>query len=153
MDPCAIYVNNLPRHLTYAEIKDAFWPYQTTPKLDILKKENYLLITFKKEETVKQILNDKDHIRLKGEKVTIKPAIKKYKPTFVHIPPSFFLPPDVLFPLPTPPPPPCLHLVPPFVIPGPPPPAPAPQPPAPTTSAAPTYQHPFPEGCSYFFYK
>ena len=139
MDPFSIFVDNLPRYLTYCEIKAAFWAFQTTPALQILKKENYLIITFQKEETVQRVLQEKDKIRLKGKRVNIKQATKRL--TFILIPPSFFLPPEVLVPLPPPPPPPpsVLLLLPP------PSPAPAPQPPS--------YQHPFPEGFSYFYYK
>ena len=146
MDPFSIFIENLPRHLTYGEIKAAFWPFQQTSGLQILKKENYIIITFAKEETVQRILEEKDRIRLKGQRVHIKQATKRL--TFVHLPPSFFLPPDVLVPLPTPPPPPPIVYIPPFFIPAPQPSAPTPQPPAP-----PAYQHPFPEGFSYLYYK
>ena len=149
MDPFSIFIDDLPRHLTYSEIKAAFWPFQPSSGLQILKKENYIIITFEKEETVQRILEEKERIRLKGKRVNIIQATKRL--TFVHVPPSFLLPHDVLVPLPTPPPPPIV-LLPPFFISGPPPPAPAPQPPAPVTSTAPTYEHPFPEGFSYFFY-
>ena len=143
MDPNSIFVENLPRHLRYGEIKGAFWPFQQTPMV-ILKKENYLILTFTKEETVQRILQEKDRIRLKGQRVNIKQATKRF--TSVHLPPSFFLLPALMFSLP--PPPPCHHhLVPPFFIP-----APAPPPPAPTAQSAP-YKHPFPEGFSYFYYK
>ena len=149
MDPCSIFVEKLPRHLTYGEIKAAFWPFQQDAPLQILKKENYIIITFSKEESVQRILQEKDRIRLKGQRVNIKQASKRL--TFVHVPPSFFLPPDVLVPLPPPPPPPPV-LLPPFFIPAPPPPAPpAPAPPAQPPAPAP-YQHPFPEGFSYFFF-
>ena len=113
MDPCSIFVENLPPNLTYGQIKGAFWPFQQTPSIQICKKEKYLIITFEEEETVKQIIRVKDHIRLKGHKVNIKQAWKQFKPTFIHIPPSVRLPPDVLVPLPTPPPP-CVILLPPF---------------------------------------
>ena len=93
MDPYSIFVNDLPRHLTYGEIKGAFWPYQTTPALKILKKENYIIVTFEKEDTVQHILQDKDCIKLKGQHVTIKQATKQFIPKYVHLPPSFFLPP------------------------------------------------------------
>ena len=154
MDPTSIFVNDLPTHLTYGQIKAAFWPYQQDAPLQVLKKEKYLIITFSKEETMHKVLAEKESIRLKGKTVTIKQATKKFVPTFVHIPPSFHLPPSTLFPLPTPPPPPPCLLVPPFFIPI----GPAPQPPAPTATApAPPppapYKHPFPEGFSYFYYK
>ena len=145
MDPFSIFVDNLPRHLTYSEIKAAFWPFQPTSGLQILKKEKYVIITFSKEETVQRILEERDRIRLKGQRVTIRQATKRL--TYVHIPPSFLLPPEVLVPLPPPPPPPSVLLLPPFFIPTPPPPVPV------ASAAAPTYQHPFPEGFSYFFYK
>ena len=142
MDPYSIFVDNLPRNLTYGQIKAAFWPFQQTSGLQILKKEHYLIITFANEETVQRILDEKDRIRLKGQRVNIKQASKRLN--FVHLPPSFFLPPEVLVPLPPPPPPPVLLLLPP-------PPAPPPTP----TSPAPTapYQHPFAEGFSYFYFK
>ena len=138
MDPFSIFVDGLPRHLTYGQIKAAFWPFQQTSSIQILKKEHYLIITFITEEAVQRVLQDKDRIRLKGQRVNIRQATKRL--TFVHIPPSFLLPPEVLVPLPPPPPPPPTVLLLP-----PPSPAPAPQPPS--------YQHPFPEGFSYFYYK
>ena len=141
MDPYSIYVEDLPKNVTYADINDAFCPLQRSPPLRITKKENYLIIGFEKKETVKRILKHRDSIMLKGKVVTIKQAFVQFQPTYVHIPPSFLLPPSSLFLLP-PPPPQCLHLVPPFFIPSP---APVP-PPAP-------YEHPFPEGFSYFYYK
>ena len=145
MDPFSIFIDDLPPHLTYCEIKAAFWPFQTSSSLQICKKEKYLIITFTKEDTVQRVLQEKDRIRLKGHRVSIKQATKR--PNYVQIPPSFFIPPEVLVPL-MPPPPPILLLPPP-------PPAPAPQPPAPQPPQppAPTYQHPFAEGFSYFFYK
>ena len=147
MDPYSVFIDGLPRHLTYSEIKAAFWTFQPTAPLQILKKEKYLIITFSTEEAVQRVLLEKDRIRLKGQRVNIIQATKRL--TYVHIPPSFFLPPEAVFPLPPPPPP---FFIPPFFIPlpsspAPPPPAPpAPQPPAP-------YQHPFAEGFSYFYYK
>ena len=139
MDPFSIFVDGLPRNLSYGQDKAAFWPFEQTP-LQILKKEHYLIITFRKEETVQRVLQEKDRIQLKGQRVNIKQASKRLN--FVHIPPSFFLPPEVLVPLPPPPPPPPSVLV---LLP---PPSPAP---APTPSAP--YIHPFPEGFSYFYYK
>ena len=144
MDQSAIYVEQLPKHLTYGQIKDTFCPYQRNAPILILKKEKYLLITFQKEETVKQILRDRDNIRLQGKKVTIKEAFKQFVPHYIHLPPSFHLPPEVVFPLPPTPPPPVILTQPFFIS--------APPPPAPTPPLAP-YQHPFPEGFSYFFYK
>ena len=142
MDPYSIFADGLPRNLTYGQIKAAFWPYQQTSSIQILKKEHYLILTFTTEEAVQRILHEKDRIRLKGQRVNIKQATKRL--TFVHLPPSFLVPPDVLVPLLATPPP---LLLPPFFIPAPPPP-----PPAPTPPPAP-YQHPFAEGFSYFFYK
>ena len=142
MDPYSIFVDSLPRHLTYGQIKAAFWPFQQTSSIQILKKEHYLIITFTTEEAVQRVLQDKDRIRLKGQRVNIRQATKRL--TFVHLPPSFFLPPEVVYPLPPPPP----VLLPPFFIPPPPPPAPTPTAPVP-----PAYQHPFAEGFSYFYFK
>ena len=135
MDPCSIYISELPRHLTYAEIKGAFWPFQTTPKLNIIKKENYVIIEFQKEETIQEILQEKDNIKIRGKSINIQPATKKFNPTYVHLPPSFRLPPDVIFKM-------LSANAPP----------PAPTSTAPTASPAP-YQHPFPEGFSYFYFK
>ena len=132
MDPFSIFIDNIPPNLTYGQIKGAFWPFQQLPPLLICKKEKYVIVTFEKEETVQDILRVKDHITLKGHKVNIKQAYKQFKPTFVHIPPSFLLPPEVLVPLPPPPPPPPIVLLPPFFVHTPPPPAPAP------------YEHPYP---------
>ena len=145
MDSFSIFVNELPRHLTYGQIKAAFWPFQHEP-LQICKKENFLIVTFNSEETMQKVLQEKDRIRIQGKRVHIKQAYKKFKPTFIHIPPSLFIPPEVLVPLsPTPPPPPPpITLLPPS-------PAPAPTPPAPTSPPAP-YQHPFAEGFSYFYF-
>ena len=141
MDAYSIFINDLPTDLTYGQIKAAFWSYQQNEPLQILKKEKYIILTVTKEETVHKVLAEKDAIRLKGKRVSINQARKQFKPTFIHIPPSFHLAPDVVFP---PPPPPRIILLPPFFIPAPPPPAP----PAPSA-----YQHPFPEGFSYFCYK
>ena len=97
MDPYSIFVDNLPRNLSYGQIRAAFWPFQQTSGSQIVKKEHYLLITFTKEETVQRILEEKDRIRLKGQRVHIKQASKRLN--FVHLPPSFFLPPEVLVPV------------------------------------------------------
>ena len=155
MDSNSIFVNELPRHLTYGQSKAAFWLFQHEP-LQILKKENFIIITFNSEETMHKVLAEKDRIRIQGKRVHIKQAYKKFKPTFIHIPPSMFIPPEVLVPLtPTPPPPPPpITLLPPFFIPLPPSLAPPPPPPAPPAPQPPApYIHPFPEGFSYFFYK
>ena len=114
MDPYSIFVNDLPKNLTCGEIKGAFWPFQTTPSLTILKKEKYLIITVESADTVQQILKEKDQILLKRKKVSIKRAHNMFKPTTIHLPPSFFLPIKVLMP--------------PFFIPVPAPTAPAPTP-------------------------
>ena len=148
MDPYSIYVEGFPKETTYVDLKDTFCKYQRTPPLEIMKKEHYAIITFEKSKTVLQILRKKDQSIVKGKAVTIQEAYKKIAPTYIHIPPSFHLSPEVLVPLPPPPPPPPRYLlVPPFFIPGPPPPAPTPPP------APPAYNHPFPKGFSYFFYK
>ena len=145
MDPTSIFVDNLPPNLTYCQIMAAFWPYQQDAPLQILKKEKFLIITFKKEESVQHILEEKDRIKLKGKHVNIRQAIKKYtRPTYIQLSPFVRPPPDVLFPLS--PPPPHVLLLPPFFIPAPPAPT---APPEPTTPAP--YIHPFPEGFSYFF--
>ena len=94
MDPYSIFINDLPKNLTYGEIKGAFWPYQTTPALQICKKEKYLIITFQKEDAVQQIIEDKDHITIKGKPVSIKQSYSRH----IHLPPSFRLPIEVLFP-------------------------------------------------------
>ena len=63
-------MNDLPINLSYAQIKAAFWPYQTSAPLQILKKEKYLIITFEKEETMWKVLEEKDSITLQGKTVT-----------------------------------------------------------------------------------
>ena len=133
MDPYSIFITDLPKNLTYGQIKGAFWPFQPTPQLQILKKEKYLIVTFANKETVQEVLKERDSIMLKGKTVTIKQAQKKFIPTKVHLLPSFFLPVELLYPLP----PPLLLL------------------PTPPLAPAPAlaYHHPFPEGFSYFYFK
>ena len=87
MDPYSIFVDGLPRHLTYGEIKAAFWSFQPSSSLQILKKEHYLIITFAKEEAVQRVLQEKDKIRLKGQRVNIIQATKRL--TYHHH--SFYL--------------------------------------------------------------
>ena len=134
MDPTAIYIEDLPKDSTYCDIKDSFCPFQRSPPLQILKIEHYAIITFQKAKTVRKILRKKDQITLKGKTITIKQAYKQFEPIYVHLPPSFHLPINVLFP--------------PFFIPIAPPPQSSSPPPLPSS----TYIHPFPQGFSYLFY-
>ena len=143
MDQSAIFVDDLPKNLMYGQIKAAFWPYQPSPPVLILKKEKYLIITFASTEIMERVLSDKANIRIQGKPVSIKQAFKQFVPHYIHIPPSFHLPPSSLFPLPPP-----IVLTPPFLIP-----APVPPPPVPTPPTPPAYEHPFPDGFSFFYYK
>ena len=136
------YVEDFPNNTTYVDLKDTFCHFQRPPPLDIIKKQFYAIITFEKPKTVQKILKNKDRLTVRDKPVAIKEAYLKITPTFIHIPPSFHLQPEVLVPLPPPPPSSPIVLLPPFFIPAPPPPAPQVAPPA--------YQHPFPEGFSYF---
>ena len=134
MDPYAIYVEDIPKDTTYTDLKDTFCPFQRTPLLQILKKEHYAIITFVKAKTVRKILRRKDQLTIKGKNITIKEAIKQFQPKHIHLPPSFLLPVNVVFP--------------PIFIPIAPPPLPPPQ-----SSSPPPPSSPFPEGFSYFYYK
>ena len=148
MDPYSIYVEDLPKDTTYNDLKDTFCKFQRRPPLDIVKKQQYVIITFQSTKTAKKILKKNDQLAAKGKPVTIKEADNKIKPTHIYLPPSFRLPVELLFP----PSPPLLFHMPPFFIAAPPPPTPPPAA-APVPPPAPSYEHPFPEGFSYFFYK
>ena len=142
MDSKAIYVEDLPKNLTYADIKDTFCPFQQSPPLHITKKENYLIIGFEKKKTVKRILKHRDSIMLKGKALTIKQAFKQFQCIYVHLPLSLHLPISTLFP--------PIFIPAPAPAPSAPAPAPAPPPaPAPTPAPAAPYEHPFPEGFSF----
>ena len=142
MDPKSIFVTDLPNDLTYRDIKSTFCPFQKSQPLEILKKEHFIIITFTHTDTMQRVLKHKDSIQLKGKNVTITQAFRKFKPRHIHLPFSFLLPIDVLFP-PLPPPP--IH----FLSLHPPPSPPSPPPPPPSSA----YRHPFPEGFSLFYYK
>ena len=138
MDPFSIFVGNLPTCLTYREIKDTFYRFQRVLPPISLKKEYFLIITFTNEATMRTVLQHKDSITLKGQRVTFQQAYKKFEPRHIHLPFSFLLPLDILFPPPLPIP---LHQLPPPLSPALP--LPPPQ----------SYVHPFPEGFSLFYYK
>ena len=90
LDSYSIFVDDLPNDLRYRQIKATFWPYQPYAPLQILKKDQYLIITFEKEETVQKVQKEKDQITLQGKRVTIKQAYKQFKAKLIHLPFSFF---------------------------------------------------------------
>ena len=124
MDPYSIFVNNLPKDVTYGNIKGALWPYQQYAPLQSCKKEKFIIITFQNEDAVQKIINDKDHITIKGKPVSIEQSYSCH----IHLPPSFRLLIEVLFP-----PPPLLLPAPPT--------APALAPPTPTYQHQHLHQH------------
>ena len=93
-----MYVEDIPKDTTYGDITDTFCPFKRIPPLEIVTKEHYAVITFVKPKTVRKILRKKDQLTIKGKNITIKEAIKQFKPKHIHLPPSFLLPVNVVFP-------------------------------------------------------
>ena len=96
MDPYSLYVEDLPADVTFCDIKDTFCVFQRSPPPTIVKKEKYLISTFMKPKTVQKILRRRDTLNLKGQNVTVKEAFVQFRPRNIHLPPSFFLPINVL---------------------------------------------------------